>query len=154
MEVNPRNHLRNGHLHNMISAPVSRNEHHGDGIETQSSPESVMTISLSTESPPGPRRLRLPCFKLNCEIAKFKNRGQQLDPRRTAGFFETTRSLPVCPGQEPREFREFDALRGRRGRVARQRGCLNNIRPSVSTLVLKILQRKSSSPKNICFSGG
>ena len=30
LEVNPRNHLRNGHLHNMIFAPVSRNEFHGD----------------------------------------------------------------------------------------------------------------------------
>jgi hypothetical protein len=41
LEVNPRNHLRNGHLHNMISAPVARNVIMVMVIETQSSPESV-----------------------------------------------------------------------------------------------------------------
>lgn len=55
-------------------------------IETQSSPESVRLRSRD-RNPPGPRRLRFPSFKFNCQRAKFKNRRHQLDPRRTAGFF-------------------------------------------------------------------
>ena len=50
LEVNPRNHLRNGHLHNMISTSASRSKYHGDGIETQSSPESVVISVLRPKS--------------------------------------------------------------------------------------------------------
>jgi hypothetical protein len=33
LEVNPRNLLRNGHLHTMTPSPVSRSERHGDGLK-------------------------------------------------------------------------------------------------------------------------
>jgi hypothetical protein len=94
LEVNPRNHLRNGHLHNMISTSVTRSKHHGDGIETQSSPESVRFQSCD-RNPPGPRRLRFPSFKFNCQRAN--SRTQILPGGEPPGFFETTEALPVGP---------------------------------------------------------
>jgi hypothetical protein len=88
LEVNPRNHLRNGHLHNMISAPVTRNSHHGDGIETQSSSRVCCDFSLATEIRQDPAV----CVSLpSNSIVKEQTREQKLDRRRTTSVFEDDR---------------------------------------------------------------
>jgi hypothetical protein len=88
LEVNPRNHLRNGHLHNMISAPVARNSHHGDGIETQSSSRVCCDFSLATEIRQDPAV----CVSLpSNSIVKEQTREQKLDRRRTTSVFEDDR---------------------------------------------------------------
>ena len=95
LEVNPRNLLRNGHLHNMTPAPVARNDHHGDGIETQSSPESVV-IPISR-----PKSARTPpsAFPfLQIQLSKSKIREHKPARRRTAGFFRDDRGPTGCPG--------------------------------------------------------
>jgi len=72
LEVNPRNHLRNGHLHNMISTSVSRSKYHGDGIETQSSPESVVISVLrpkSARTPPS----AFPFLQIQLSKSKLEN---------------------------------------------------------------------------------
>jgi hypothetical protein len=88
LEVNPRNHLRNGHLHNMTSAPVARNSHHGDGIETQSSSRVCFDLGLATKIRQDPAV----CVSLpSNSIVKEQTREQKLDRRRTTSFFEDDR---------------------------------------------------------------
>ena len=114
--------------------------HHGDGIETQSSPESVLTISLATESPPGPRRLRFPSFKFNCQRAKFEFREHKPARRRTVSFFRDNEAPTGKSRLGTTEFREFDALRGRRSSNARQRGSFKqHPGPGVNTRFKKSL---------------
>jgi hypothetical protein len=63
--------LRNGHLHTKtLPIRVTPNRRrHGDGFETQSSPESRPISRIELEISPGLRRLRFPSFISTCQRA-------------------------------------------------------------------------------------
>ena len=117
LEVNPRNHLRNGHLHNMIFTSVARSKYHGDGIETQMFSRVCLTSVLrpkSARTPPS----AFPFLQIQLSKSKLENTNSTSG--EPPGFSETTEARPVTR-LKASEFREFDALQGRRSSDAHQR---------------------------------
>ena len=134
LEVNPRNHLRNGHLHNMTSTSVSRSKHHGDGIETQSSSRVCCDFSLATEIRQDPAV----CVSLpSNSIVKEQIREHKFVRRRTARFFRDDRSSTGHPGLKPQSFENLMPCEGGEAMLPASEAPLNNIAVRVSTPVYK-----------------
>ena len=87
--------------------------------------------------PPGPRRLRFPSFKFNCQRAKSRTRTRPAASRRC--FSRRRGSLPVNPVWNPRVSKRFMPRRAAKQCVPRNEVRLNNIPAWVSTPDLKNL---------------
>ena len=114
LEVNPRNLLRNGHLHNMTSAPVARSDHHGDGIETQSSPESVViSISRPKSARTPPSAFPFLQIQLSKSTSTSQRHGSTSQPNLTGS--EDNEAPTGRSRSRTTRCRETDAHSGRRG---------------------------------------
>ena len=120
----------------MISAPVARNSHHGDGIETQSSSRVCCDFSLATEIRQDPAV----CVSLpSNSIVKEQTREHKFVQRRTARFFRDDRGSTGDSGLKPQSFENLMPCEGGEAMLPASEVPLNNIEARVSTLVLENL---------------
>jgi hypothetical protein len=121
----------------MILTSVTRSEYHGDGIETQSSPESVLISVLrpkSARTPPS----AFPFLQIQLSKSKLENTNSTSG--EPPGFFETTEVRPVRPGWEPQSFENLMPCKGGEAVMLTSEAPLNNIGASESTLISKNLR--------------